>query len=259
MHVISSIQRIQSGAGTDKRSIIVNGNFVINPVRSYIIVFVICIRAAYQCTVKNMSLFCGIFTFGQSGRSAMVRIFCRIFIVTHNIGTIHRVFPQDVFHLSLCPFAEFAGLAVIIVLIIDQRHELCCGVIPCRTPGVQPEVAAWCDCAYAAGHIGIYCLGNRCPAVHLFIGTLVGSLLVFIDEIRILLISNFTQNTLYTAPDIVPAMYITRSSVVVIVRVNLFQVMMIFCNLVEPCSCPAVVIFPFGGGVILFRAVCVVT
>ena len=174
-----------------------------------------------------MFLFIGVLALRQTRCRTVMWEFCCGFIIPDFICTIHRIVTQQIFHLSLCPFTVLSGLAIVVILVVYQCHHLCRCIISCRTPGVQPEVASRCDRSDAAGHILIQCFFHRAPAVHLFIRTLSGCLFIFVNEVRVLFAGDLAQNTLYPAPDIVPAVYIAGCCIIVIVRENLFQIVMV--------------------------------
>ena len=176
---------IQSRTCTDKRCVIVNRYFVINPVCGNIIVLVRGIRPTNQCTIQNMTLLSGIFCSGQAGGCTVVRILCSIFAISDNISPIHRVVAHQILHLFFCPFAVFGRLAIVVVLVINQCTQLCSSIISGRAPGIQPEIACRCNRSDTACHISGDCLCNGCPAIHFFIGRFFSSFLVLFNKLRI--------------------------------------------------------------------------
>ena len=219
---------------------------------------ILCIRAADQCTIEHMLLLVGVLTLCQTRSCTVVREFRCGFIVANFIGTVHGVIPQQIFHLSLCPFAVFAGLSVVVIFIVYQRHHLSRRIVSCRAPCVQPEITSRCNGSHAASHVFVqgFCYGT--PAVHFLVGALSGSFLVFVNEVRVLLAGDLAQNTLHAAPDIVPAVDIAGCCIVVVVREDLFQIVVIAGDLVHPCRSPAVIVFPLGRIVISLRTIAVV-
>ena len=171
------------------------------------------------------------------------------------VGNI--VVAEDIVDLLSAEFAPLARLAVVMVLVIHSAAECECRSITAAAPDVDKDHALRCRFTLVSAQDLADAVVIPEVIEYILVFALCISDLLHHIKLRVLLIDRSPEDR-SAAPYIVPAIYPAGSCIIVENLVGVIEYGGIAGRSVQPCSSPAVIIFPLAGIIELTGAVAVV-